>query len=599
MATVFGKGRQRTSIQDLRFCFDSFAIPHVIHSYAHLHLKLSLISGSVIYRCLPCLFNMALGYQCQATNPDSMARGLSQGNPNREYAARSIHSDQGSSRSTVSGASIYNAARASSDTEVGDQSFKSGNRPNERLDSDLAANMAMFVSLKSTLTPSHEPWPAHCADDTAGNPKSLWRRMQLLSNHCFSDDNITTASRAARPNNSVSNSDGSDQLRRRRTLSLNDVGDSTRERKWPGNQMSPVSPVLPRYPPPVRSPTPPGFPSFGTQEAICYSAQFLGRPASNQSAQQQSRNSLNGRVPGRTGSYGETLRRFFGLSPSPAPQPNKPPTFNIGRAADGTAVQGRFPYRQSGHGMNVARRLEDHPFHRRTLLPAHYETANTDGSPSSHRGPSCPAKDEHIAAANSSRSPDSRTNHLPDSQSHMPPGLLPSMPKQAVTARPRPVSPTSIFSLPRRLSQTIGASQSHPAQHGALARGDGSTSPDPHTTDGPSDSALTQSQPRIPETMQPRRLSIERLEEDEEEHRSFWETIRSCFCCQQRDENDHGVSTALQPTSFAYTQEDSRINSSINNHNPPSENVAERHSPSSRSWHRMHGVPFDSDVGVC
>jgi hypothetical protein len=121
-----------------------------------------------------------------------------------------------------------------------------------------------------------------------------------------------------------------------------------------------VTPVQPRYPPPERPPTPPGLPSFGTPEAMRYSARFMARD----------NNTRLGRHAGyadeRTSSYSDSLRRFFGLSPS-ASRTSGLSVVGIGRAEDGTLVQGRFPYRQSGHGMSVARQLNEHPFHERFL----------------------------------------------------------------------------------------------------------------------------------------------------------------------------------------------------------------------------------------
>ncbi|KAJ5949021.1 hypothetical protein N7454_000605, partial [Penicillium verhagenii] len=49
--------------------------------------------------------------------------------------------------------------------------------------------------------------------------------------------------------------------------------------------------------------------------------------------------------------------------------PTVPSVIGIGRAPDGTVVQGRFPHRQSGHGTSLARQLDDHPFHNNNALP--------------------------------------------------------------------------------------------------------------------------------------------------------------------------------------------------------------------------------------
>ncbi|KAF9887998.1 hypothetical protein FE257_009387 [Aspergillus nanangensis] len=124
--------------------------------------------------------------------------------------------------------------------------------------------------------------------------------------------------------------------------------------------MSPVSPVLPQYPPPVRQPTPPGIPSFGTREAMLYSARLLDRPSSVRSQTPQDTSTEQG----RSATYGQAFRRFIGISPPPHPQQQRGLWT---RAPDGTAVLGYFPHRHSAHGTNVGGRLETHPFHRRNL----------------------------------------------------------------------------------------------------------------------------------------------------------------------------------------------------------------------------------------
>ncbi|KAH8428188.1 uncharacterized protein LDX57_005893 [Aspergillus melleus] len=175
------------------------------------------------------------------------------------------------------------------------------------------------------------------------------------------------------------------QARQREVSSLNDICRRPTTPRWSKDLFSPAKPVLPRYPPPVRSPTPPGLPSFGTQDAIGYSAQF---PVQSSTVDRQPqlhdrfyRNQNSRRQTAQdTGalSYGERWRRRLGFaSISPSNQPTQQ-VCTVARAADGTAVLGRFPYRQSGHGMNAARRLDEHPFHRRTLTMAQCDGVNAD-----------------------------------------------------------------------------------------------------------------------------------------------------------------------------------------------------------------------------
>ncbi|OJD13999.1 hypothetical protein AJ78_05612 [Emergomyces pasteurianus Ep9510] len=138
-------------------------------------------------------------------------------------------------------------------------------------------------------------------------------------------------------------------------------------------QRSPVEPTQPLYPPPVRSPTPPGLPSFGSREAIHYNPNHTNRTRS-----------LPHQVPLSRGGTQQTsteddeddsccasgLKRLFGLPSCMGPRPPALPTGAVARADDGTMVRGRFGVRQSGHGVGAgpsARGLESHPFHRNSL----------------------------------------------------------------------------------------------------------------------------------------------------------------------------------------------------------------------------------------
>lgn len=452
----------------------------------------------------------------------SMVASTSHGHPKRTHP-HSSDSEQGSSDSGTSGSFIFNARKASPAPEESARSSHSTCQPNE-LDSGLAANMAMFVSLEPPKA-IHTPWPNHSADElNQVNSKSL-RRMQFLSGITSND---AADSQPLQSSNSLSKPDIFDELQSRKTASLNDVGSSLRQPKWPGNLASPVSPAVPMYPPPERPPTPPGLPSFGTQKAMEYSDEFVGRSRANARNGEHSRGRAVARDSdsNRTGSYGEALRRLFGLSPSPSRQTTPSSGNRIGRAPDGTAVQGRFPYRQSGHGSNVARRLEDHPFHRVTLPDIQSESENGRGS---QLGLPTYPKDDPPAVLNPTPSyQDHRTDRSRCPYPLPPPSALPSIPSQAVTARPRLTSATALFSLPR----TFSHSNRSPHPHSRL--GDG-PSQRADATDGPSDRCFTQEQPPLAETMQAR--SVVAAEPSDQEPGGFWDMTRSCFCRPVWDRN--------------------------------------------------------------
>ncbi|PYI34436.1 hypothetical protein BP00DRAFT_336914 [Aspergillus indologenus CBS 114.80] len=180
------------------------------------------------------------------------------------------------------------------------------------------------------------------------------------------------------------------------TTSLNDTDEASKSSYWL-EQDCPANPVYPAFPPPIRAPTPPGLPTFGTPEAVNYSSQFQVRSATGDDYQNpQAASGSSSRFYGgggggasgrtRTASYGDKIRRIFSFASSTPPQPQRQvPT--VARAEDGTAVQGRFPYRQSGHGVGVVRRMEDHTFHQRALSPALEENTHDLSTPTQDRRP--------------------------------------------------------------------------------------------------------------------------------------------------------------------------------------------------------------------
>lgn len=280
--------------------------------------------------------------------------------------------------------SIFNALRTDSGTEEFGSKFGSACHSRGNLDSRIAANMAMFVPLAPEATdPSlrADREPKYCPEKNTQSPG--WHPQLALDSRVLSTDEGKAV--VALPADNSLKQNLLDALHLRKAVSLNDADDTSRTFKWPGNLDSPVSPALPTYPPPVRAPTPPGLPSFGTREAVYYTTQFPVRSATTSGRTQQSSPSPPRRAGrrvadgSRTGSYGGMLRRLLSFSSSPPPQPRRQ-TYIVARAEDGTAVQGRFPYRQSGHGMNLARRLEDHPFHRTAISATCEDGVDVDSS---------------------------------------------------------------------------------------------------------------------------------------------------------------------------------------------------------------------------
>jgi hypothetical protein len=290
--------------------------------------------------------------------------------------------------------------------------------------------MARFVPTNSQdLSPVHQV--PRKEPKTAGK---LGGRTKMLS-----DQHWHTTHRP-KPCNKATYSDP-DRCPHRKAVSLG-ANDSSRGPSWPGAMPPAVTPVQPRYPPPERSPTPPGLPSFGSPEAMRYSARFLMRDNGTYSH-------TNVQGPGdsqRSSSYSEALRRFFGL-PALAPRIDARSVSGIGRAEDGTMVQGRFPYRQSGHGTNVVRQLHDHPFHHR-LPVARHEAVNTGHDPSFEAARAKSARAGH---------PPSRSQYFnpPPRRRPLSPGggfSFPSSPTSAVVAQPRQPRAVALSGLPRNLS---------------------------------------------------------------------------------------------------------------------------------------------------
>lgn len=244
--------------------------------------------------------------------------------------------------------SIFNAIKVTSpegSTPVSGTAYNMG----PVMEEELAANIAMFIPSAER----HSPRKERRRVDT------VWWRNQMLSDQ----SSYCTPHLGAGPfTETILAADAAWNLHRK-AISLDTVGENQYVPRWPENLGSAVSTFRPQYPPPERQPTPPGLPSFNTPEAMYCSAQFL--------VGQNGVHHMCG-VGQQTQSYGDALRRFFNLSPSNETAPGGLSVAGIGRAEDGTIVQGRFPYRQSGHGMNAGQ-LNDHPFHLSNLPVAENE----------------------------------------------------------------------------------------------------------------------------------------------------------------------------------------------------------------------------------
>ncbi|KAL2823920.1 hypothetical protein BDW59DRAFT_91086 [Aspergillus cavernicola] len=273
------------------------------------------------------------------------------------------HSDSLEATSS-SGSLIYDALRASSSTgeETAPQT-QAGNNRLERVDSRMAANVAMFCSLSSESAPCH---PRRNTDKFGRPPRAYMMADKL---RLASTGDVVSWS----PPERLHPSFVEQQQQSSTGFSPSDIGqssprfgsgaDTTGSSKWPVSVKSPVSPALPNYPPPVRSPTPPGLPTFGSNDARVYDFRVGARPP----------------IPNRSESL---LRRLFqraSHSPSPQHDQHNQQIRTRVYAEDGTAVLGNFPPRQSGHGTNALKGLDDHPFHQRNL-----SLAQCDGMDAGH-----------------------------------------------------------------------------------------------------------------------------------------------------------------------------------------------------------------------
>ncbi|KAJ5778052.1 hypothetical protein N7520_001298 [Penicillium odoratum] len=283
---------------------------------------------------------------------DSTIPPLSQKNSN---SSESIYSDE---------RSIFNAIRVSTPNE-GPCPYESLSAMGSFMERGLGANMAMFIPPGYSQDEQSSTKNRRLSKPRPRVDRAAWPIQPL------SDQGYHTSQVGPSPLNETNYVPESPGNQYRKAISLDAVdGDGLASPRkhpcWPGSSIpAAVRPGQPPYPPPERSPTPPGLPSFNTPEAVYCSSQFL----IGHNGPRLPSNHPRG-VPAlgqRSTSYGDALRRFLGLQPQAESDSAISGVVGIGRAPDGTAVQGRFPHRQSGHGTNLARQIEDHPFHQNTL----------------------------------------------------------------------------------------------------------------------------------------------------------------------------------------------------------------------------------------
>lgn len=292
-------------------------------------------------------------------------------NPRRVASSAAFDRDLDSSESIPSDhSSLYDAARASFVLDDEDQTLSHG-----------AQQDASARPLDSTaLSPSHlrSNGPPHPLETiTEQQSSSTLRRSRSVSQVHENAIGSDSPSKERRRSSFAA----ADRVRCRKVVSFDDSGSDFGASNWQHGTYSPVFPTEPVYPPPARSPTPPGLPSFGSIEALNYSSRFTIESSATSQGRQRQRSPGSTEGFFRRRSQGGALRRFLGALP-PSGSSTTLPMHAIARADDGTAVRGRFPYRQSGHGVDLTRPLDRHPFHRSHLpvaTPMHADSVSRTG----------------------------------------------------------------------------------------------------------------------------------------------------------------------------------------------------------------------------
>ncbi|PGH02042.1 hypothetical protein GX51_04854 [Blastomyces parvus] len=314
-------------------------------------------------------------------------------------------------------------------------------------------------------------------------------------------------------------------------------------------QTSPVEPTQPLYPPPVRSPTPPGVPSFGSREAIHYNPTHANRsrpsnhqaPASRRGTQQN----LAADDEEDDSCCASGLKRLFGLPSCMGARQPALPTGAIARADDGTMVRGRFGARQSGHGVGAgptSRGLESHPFHRSSLPTARVKDAGATPVPVVARQQNNPRTCTSSSQTNQGYSspqtmPQSYSSLLRahNAQQQVPPR------RSCVTTRNCTTGSATSVPLPsyiahRRLESPLPRSPEmiHASNR---PRDFNATGPDGGENDGTS-TTLTSSQPNhpleIPESRREQRMSRQTVMIADTKPAGLWDWLfMDCFfvCC--------------------------------------------------------------------
>ncbi|KAJ5920742.1 hypothetical protein N7454_009275 [Penicillium verhagenii] len=298
-------------------------------------------------------------------NRDSTIPPLSQENSNSSEAC---YSDE---------RLIINAIRGSTSNEE-PRPYENPYATCSILDRGLAANMARLIPPISSQDGQSSTQHRRPSKKRPRIDQGRWRN-QLLSDQ----GTYYTSQLGPSPLNEAYYVPESAENQHRKAVSLDAVADhspvgSRQHNCWPASSMPvAVTTNQPQYPPPERSPTPPGLPSFNTPEAVYCSAQFL---IGHNGARAVPSNHPHGEIPSaqRSTSYTDAFRRFLGFQAPVETAPTVPSVIGIGRAPDGTVVQGRFPHRQSGHGTSLARQLDDHPFHNNALPTASISQASLD-----------------------------------------------------------------------------------------------------------------------------------------------------------------------------------------------------------------------------
>ncbi|KAN0071341.1 hypothetical protein V8E54_010772 [Elaphomyces granulatus] len=343
--------------------------------------------------------------------------GVACENPLRAASLRAFNRDLDSSESIPSDhSSIYDAARESLVLEDNGQACYQTVTNDSTARDEVSPAVGFSVLPDPILLPPWRKAPVNAlATITEQSSTSTLRHSGSASQFVGSIRGGDLRRRRSCESSVAASSDSW----RRKAASFNDIDGGFRTRHWLRSDLSPVLPTQPAHPPPVRSPTPPGLPSFGTVEALRYSSLFM-EPSSAHGVRRQrhpphveSDGRRSSQESTRSASHRTALRRIFGVPPQPESRPIQTPLSAIARAQDGTAVRGRFPNRQSGHGVDLSR----HPFHQRALplAPHSYQDRET-----------------HPDENSRSKTGDSGNGRA-----------LPSFPEPAVTAKPRMGSTTA------------------------------------------------------------------------------------------------------------------------------------------------------------